>query len=35
VRFETSPGLQGQADWGEAREVRFASGEVAKRYFWS
>jgi transposase len=35
VRFETSPGLQGQADWGEAREVSFASGEVVKRYFFA
>src|ERR1700752_384469 len=25
VRFETSPGLQAQADWGESREVRLAT----------
>lgn len=35
VRFETSPGLQGQADWGETREVCFATGEVVKRYFFA
>lgn len=35
VRFETAPGLQGQADWGETREVRFATGEVVKRYFFT
>jgi transposase len=30
VRFETAPGLQAQADWGESREVRFATGEVVR-----
>jgi transposase len=35
VRFETAPGLQAQADWGESREVRFSSGEVVKRYFFA
>jgi transposase len=35
VRFETSPGLQAQADWGETRDVRFASGDVVKRYFFA
>lgn len=35
VRFETSPGLQGQADWGETREVCFSTGEVVKRYFFA
>jgi transposase len=33
VRFETSPGLQAQADWGESRCVRFASGLVVTRYY--
>ena len=35
VRFETPPGLQAQADWGESREVRFAAGLVATRYFFT
>jgi transposase len=35
VRFETAPGLQAQADWGETRDVRFASGEVVRRYFFA
>ena len=35
VRFETSPGLQAQADWGESRDVCFASGEVVTRYFFA
>jgi transposase len=35
VRFETSPGLQAQADWGESRDVRFATGEVVTRYFFA
>lgn len=35
VRFETGPGLQGQADWGETREMRFASGEILTRYFFT
>jgi transposase len=35
VRFETAPGLQAQADWGESREVRFATGEVVTRYFFA
>lgn len=35
VRFETSPGLQAQADWGESREVRFATGEEMTRYFFA
>lgn len=35
VRFETSPGVQAQADWGESREVRFADGSVVTRYFFS
>lgn len=35
VRFETAPGLQAQADWGEWRELRFASGEVLRRYFFA
>jgi transposase len=33
VRYETEPGLQAQADWGESRTVRFASGEILTRYF--
>lgn len=35
VRFETGPGVQGQADWGETRQLRFASGEVLTRYFFT
>lgn len=35
VRFETSPGLQAQADWGESREVGFGTGEVVTRYFFA
>jgi transposase len=35
VRFETAPGVQAQADWGESREVRFATGEVLRRYFFA
>jgi transposase len=35
VRFETMPGVQAQADWGESREVRFAGGEVLRRYFFA
>lgn len=35
VRFETAPGLQAQADWGESREVRFVGGEVLTRYFFA
>lgn len=35
VRFETSPGLQAQADWGESRDVCFVSGEVVTRYFFA
>lgn len=35
VRFETAPGLQAQADWGESREVGFATGEVVTRYFFA
>lgn len=35
VRFETAPGEQAQADWGESREVRFAGGEVLTRYFFA
>jgi transposase len=35
VRFETSPGLQGQADWGETRGVCFSTGEVVKRYLFA
>lgn len=35
VRFETLPGLQAQADWGESRDVCFTSGEVATRYFFA
>jgi len=35
VRFETAPGLQAQADWGESREVRFATGEIVTRYFFA
>jgi len=35
VRFETAPGLQAQADWGESREIRFATGEVVTRYFFA
>jgi hypothetical protein len=35
VRFESAPGLQAQAHWGETREVRFTSGEVVRRYFFA
>jgi transposase len=35
VRFETSPGVQAQADWGESREVGFADGSQVTRYFFS
>lgn len=35
VRFETMPGVQAQADWGESREVGFANGEVLRRYFFA
>jgi transposase len=35
VRFETSPGVQAQADWGESRDVRFADGSIVTRYFFS
>lgn len=35
VRFETGPGVQAQADWGETRQLRFASGEEATRYFFA
>src|SRR5262245_23637595 len=35
VRFETAPGEQAQADWGESRDVRFAGGSVVTRYFFS
>jgi transposase len=35
VRYETEPGLQAQADWGESRTVRFASGPVLTRYFFT
>jgi transposase len=33
-RFETGP-EQAQADWGETRQMRFASGEVLTRYFFT
>lgn len=35
VRYETEPGLQAQADWGESRTVPFASGAVLTRYFFT
>ena len=35
VRFETAPGVQAQADWGESRQVRFAGGELLLRYFFA
>jgi transposase len=35
VRFETGPGVQAQADWGETRQLRFVSGEVLTRYFFT
>jgi transposase len=35
VRFETAPGEQAQADWGESRQVAFTSGEIVVRYFFA
>jgi transposase len=35
VRFETPPGLQAQADRGESRNLRFSSGEVVTRCFFT
>jgi len=35
VRFETGPGVQAQADWGETRQLRFASGDCLTRYFFT
>lgn len=32
MRFETGPGVQARADWGETRQVRFSTGEVLTRY---